>query len=155
MSTAGMRNWNCPECGREMQLPVTQLDPIACDECLAKRKIGHRSSAHPDLSNAGAGPLGFWQSLPETTKLFSVAAALLIGLLIGYIAGQATSPHSTKVSTNASSRAKDKEDVTSDEDPEDRPPAPGPGYKWVKGRTRSDGTRGPSHWVKDSHHKAD
>lgn len=153
MSSARTRSWRCPECGNEIPLAVTQLDPIACDACLAKMTSRGGGSAGAELSKPIAGPLAIWQNLPETVKLLAVATALLIGLLMGFIAGQATSRQSPQTSTAASSH--EKEVVVADEETEDRTPAPGPGYKWVKGRTRKDGTRGPSHWAKDPNYKGD
>lgn len=150
--SAGMRTWKCPECGRELQLSMTQLDPIACETCLArmKGKKGSKSSAtgSPD---AAAGPLGMWQSLPETFKLAAVAGAFVVGMLIGFIAGQALSPRSV----SSSSESTHNKEVVAEDEPEDRPPAPGPGYKWVRGRTRKDGTRGSGHWAKDPFYKGD
>ena len=151
MSSAGMRSWKCPECGRDVPLAVTQLDPIACDACLAKMKGGSSSSAGSDVSSAVAGPLGTWQALPEMVKLGAVAAALIVGLLIGFIAGQAMSPRSAD-SNGGPSHAKE---VVADEEPEERPPAPGPGYKWVRGRIHKDGTRGSGHWAKDPFYHGD
>lgn len=148
-----MRRWKCPECGREVQLAVTQLDPIACDACLAKMKGNRSSSAVSDLSNAVAGPLGTWQALPEMVKLAAVAAALVIGLLIGFIAGQIVSTRSAD-SAGRPEHTNTKV-VVEDEPSDERPPAPGPGYKWVRGRTHKDGTRGPGHWAKDPFYKGD
>ena len=146
-----MRSWKCPECGRDVQLAVTQLDPIACDACLARMKGGRSSSAGSDISKAVAGPLGTWQALPEMIKLAAVAAALVVGLLIGFIAGQAMSTHSADSGAQPSHN---KQVVVTDE-PEERPAAPGPGYKWVRGRTHKDGSRGPGHWAKDPFYKGD
>jgi Na+/glutamate symporter len=109
---------------------MTQLDPIACDACLAKMK-GHGNSGAHGVSEAVAGPLGMWQTLPEAMKIGIAAAALVIGLLIGlvigFVAGQATSSNSADAKME-STHAKES---SSAEEPEDRPTPPGPGYKWV------------------------
>ena len=108
---------------------MTQLDPIACDACLAKMKGGGKSRAGQGLADAIAGPLGIWQALPEMTKLAAVVVALVIGLLIGYVAGKMTAPPSTR-STTGSSRMKETthsepttptDDSTSEEASEVRP----------------------------------
>jgi hypothetical protein len=160
---AGKRSWKCPECGGEVLLSMTQLDPLACDACLAKMKSGHKSGTTQGIAGAIAGPLGIWQALPETTKLGLVFVALVIGLLIGYVAGKATPPEPigartgtarTRETTHSNSTTAD-DDSTSKEILEDRPDPPGPGYKWVQGRKHKDGTRGSGHWAKDPHYKGD
>ena len=159
---SGKRSWKCPECGGEVFLSLTQLDPIACEVCTAKMKAGNRSAASP----GAAGPLAIWAGLPDMTKLAAVVVALIAGLMIGYVTGKAsvpTSPSSARPSSEAShSRSKvHSEEAAPHEEPvvseseEDRPPAPGPGYKWVQGRKKKDGTRGESHWAKDPHYKGD
>ena len=154
---SGKRKWNCPDCGGEVLLSITQLDPIACETCMAKMK-GHSGSArtsttvtNPTNSDVPAGPLGVWQSLPVTTKLaiaaMSCVVGLLLGLTVGFMVGKGTAPAATAVtrgSSNASSSAPKAEPQE-----EERPEAPGPGYKWVRGRERKDGTRGTGHWAKD------
>src|SRR5271163_1077263 len=92
MSTVppGKRSWKCPECGSEVLLSITQLDPIACDACLTNMKGSGQSGALPAVPDLIAGPLGLWTSLPEIMKFGIAAAGLVIGFLVGYIAGQAT-----------------------------------------------------------------
>lgn len=159
MSSAppGQRRWKCPQCGNEVLLSVTQLDPIACEACMAKLKSGVRTSA------AGStGPTGLWSGLPEMTKLGIVAVALVLGLVIGYLVGKKSVPPvaappaearhlPVKVHTEESAPQEEPEV----EQESERPPAPGPGYKWVRGRTRKDGTRGEGHWAKDPRYKAE
>jgi hypothetical protein len=150
---AGKRSWKCPECGREVLLSVTQLDPMACEECLARMK---RGSGHGNvIADVTAAPLGVWGTLPEATKLGIVVLALVIGLLIGlvigFFMGQGRAPQSIAVKHTAA--ADETESAT--DDAEVRPEAPGPGYKWVRGRKRSDDTRGPGHWAKDPFYKGD
>lgn len=161
-TSPGKRIWKCPECGRDVELSVTQLDPIACDACLSKLR-GSSSSASPSLGGAVAAPLGFWQSLPDTTKLVIVFVALIAGLIIGYLVGSSASsaskpaPTITRSVTPArESRAPTKaesapaeDDSPSDGNQDTRPEAPGPDYHWVKGRLRKDGSRGEGHWAKN------
>ena len=145
---SGKRNWKCPECGAEVLLSMTQLDPIACETCLGKMK--GRSSSDRTVTESSPGPLGIWQSLPESTKIAIAAIAFIIGLLIGlaagYAAGKAAAPQST-----TSIRV---ETETPKEIEEERPEPPGPGYKWVRGREKN-GKRGPGHWAKDPFYKGD
>jgi len=162
MSTvpAGKRNWKCPECGGEILLSVTQLDPIACDACLTRMKGG--KSGTP-ITDAVAAPLGMWESLPESTKLISVVVALILGLAIGFFVGKSTVPQTTSSTSERShsKETKQTQDTSSVESPdtekssEERPDPPGPGYKWVKGHTRKDGSRGAGHWAKDPRFKGD
>lgn len=84
---AGKRSWKCPECGQEVLLSTTQLDPIACDTCLSKMKSGGKAAAGNAITDAVAGPMGIWQGLPEITKLAAVAIALAIGFAGGYFVG--------------------------------------------------------------------
>jgi hypothetical protein len=80
---AGKRLWKCPDCGREVLLSVTQLDPLACEECLAKLK-GNRSP-----SAAAATPL----ALPGLPILLAIGGGLLVfGLIIGFVAGRMSVP---------------------------------------------------------------
>lgn len=149
---SGMRSWKCPECGSEVLLSMTQLDPIACDACRGKVK-GTPANTDRSATTASAGPLGIWQALPETTKLAIVAMSfvvgLLVGLMAGFVAGKATAP---QVTASSSAERKVLPEI---EKEEERPDPPGPGYKWVRGRERKDGTRGPGHWAKDPFYKGD
>ena len=159
---SGKRSWKCPECGGEVFLSLTQLDPIACDACMAKIKGGNRSAAAQGV----AGPLAIWTGLPDMTKLAAVFVALIAGLIIGYVTGKATvlpsqsSARPTSEASHPRSKVHSEESTTHDEpavakSEDDRPPAPGPGYKWVQGRKKKDGTRGEGHWAKDPHYKGD
>jgi hypothetical protein len=153
MSAAGTREWKCPECGKVVELSVTQLDPMACDACLAKHKSRTASSPTTALTQAVSGPLGLWTSLPEIVKLGAVVVGLVIGLLVGFIAGQAMAP--VRSAGPAAGHPKEKDDVPVADEREERPPAPGPGYHWVRGRLRKDGTRGDGHWAKDPNYKSE
>ena len=159
---SGKRSWNCPECGGEVFLSLTQLDPIACDACMAKIKGGSRSAAAPGV----ARPLAIWAGLPDMTKLAAVVVALIAGLMIGYIAGKGSVPPAqssarpTSEAGHPRSKVHSEESATHDEpavaqSEDERPPAPGVGYKWVQGRKKKDGTRGEGHWAKDPHYKGD
>lgn len=165
---AGQRSWKCPECGKEVLLSVTQLDPIACDACLAKLRGAGKSSGGDAVAEVVAGPFGLWKALPETTKLGAVVIALLAGLGIGYLLGStltkgaapaptaASRPHDRSPSHSTKPADDDHSEVATPESKEDeRPPKPGPGYKWVQGRKRKDGTRGDGHWAKDPYYKGD
>lgn len=149
---AGKRSWKCPECGSEEQLSVTQLDPMACEACLEKMR-GGRVSANAESHTAPTGPMGIWHSLPDMTKLAVVAiafiAGLLLGLTLGYFAGRSAAPIQNTPRTDASRQPA----PVIVEKAEERPAPPGPGYKWVRGRERKDGTRGPGYWAKDPHYK--
>ena len=151
---AGKRSWKCPECGGDVLLSMTQLDPIACEVCLVKMKGGSSTSGHP-VADAVAGPVGIWQALPETTKMAIAAGALIIGFLVGmavgFVVGKASVPREAGVQSSTSSHA----GLPKIEEEEERPEAPGPGYKWVRGRERKDGTRGSGHWAKDPMFKGD
>lgn len=153
---AGQRSWKCPECGKETLLSVTQLDPVACPDCLAKMSNAGKTSA----SEIVAGPMATWASLPETIKLGAVVLALVAGLIIGYVVGTLVAKSSsTSVPSHSRQSSPAQSDTTDVSVPahqeEERPPAPGPGYKWVSGRLRKDGTRGAGHWAKDPRYKGD
>lgn len=149
---SGMRSWKCPECGGEVLLSVTQLDPIACDACRGKTK-SPTPAANSSVTTGTAGPLGIWQALPESTKLVIVAGAFVVGLLIGLMAGFAVGK---AVAPSApASTAVEHKTVPVIEKEEERPDPPGPGYKWVRGRVQKDGTRAPGHWAKDPFYKGD
>ena len=149
---SGKRQWKCPECGGEVLLSMTQLDPIACEGCLAKMK--GTSTADRSVTQASAGPLHIWQELPDATKLvvvlLSFVVGALLGLTIGYLAGKASAPRIANTGHDSPGTV-----TSSNEKEEERPPQPGPNYKWVRGRERKDGTRGPGHWAKDPFYKGD
>lgn len=143
---AGKRLWKCPDCGREIQLSVTQLDPLACDECLAKLK-GTRPAA------SAATPL----AVPGLPMLLAIGGGLLVlGLIIGFIAGRASVPPAPFVRPtrpdHAESSSPKTEPSTPASEPEDDTPdeatRPGPNYKWVRGYTRKDGVKVKGHWAK-------
>lgn len=151
-----------------MLLSVTQLDPIACDDCLAKLKGAGKSSGTGTVAEVVAGPFGIWKALPETTKLAAVVVALLAGVGIGYLLGSSFAREAAPATT-AASRSHERspshsqkpvdddhsEVATPEIKEEQRPPKPGPGYRWVQGRKRKDGTRGDGHWAKDPYYKGD
>ena len=149
---AGKRSWKCPDCGGEVLLSITQLDPMACDACL-ERMRGGKVATGQEANLGPAGPLGIWQSLPEMTKLAIVAVAfvggLLLGLTLGFFAGKSTVPAAVSHGKQAPGQSA----PVIVEKEEERPEPPGPGYKWVRGRERKDGTRGPGHWAKDPFYK--
>lgn len=140
---AGKRLWKCPDCGREVVLSVTQLDPLACDECLAKLK-GNRSAV-------AAAPL----ALPGLPVLLAIGGGLLVvGLIVGFIAGRMSVPPAPFVRPTrpATETARPAEPASSetpvDEDGPDEATRPGANYKWVRGYTRKDGTKVKGHWSK-------
>ena len=142
---AGKRLWKCPDCGRELLLSVTQLEPLACEECLAKLK-GRRSP-----SAATATPL----ALPGLPILLAIGGALLvIGLIIGFVAGRMSVPPPPFVrptrpagETARSAEPSSPEAAVEDEGP-DEATRPGANYKWVRGYTRKDGVKVKGHWSK-------
>ncbi|MCC7424560.1 MAG: hypothetical protein IT428_30195, partial [Planctomycetaceae bacterium] len=64
------RKWVCPECGKTVELSIFQLDPLACEECLAKRK----------QKSTEASAVEAVRTMPDFVKL---AGALLVGLVLG------------------------------------------------------------------------
>ena len=163
----GKRLWKCPECGNQLELSATQLDPIACDACLTKMRTGGRARSTANPAGVSAGPIGFWSALPEIVKLSAVLAAFLGGLWLGYLVGRATAPkaivpkttttrpeesHRSATVTEPASEPHAHTETTPTESHdahEERPPAPGPDYHWVRGRTLKDGTRGKGYWAKN------
>lgn len=153
------RMWRCPECSSQVELSNFQLDPLACDACMAKRKSGG-SSGKSTSGDAGAatGAMSQIGGLPEVVKL---AAALIVGLIvggpIGFIAGRVTALQSSQPTANAarstSSRGDESTHGGSHDDEPEESTSPGPGHKWVKGYTRKDGTQVKGHWAKDSSKK--
>ncbi len=161
MVPAGKRRWNCPDCGAEVLLSITQLDPMACPDCLAKLR-GGGSVKQADASGAAStgSIVPSLQAQPEIVKLAGVGlVALVLGLLIGFVAGRATAPE-TVVSRDSSparptstrSAGRD-EDSNTKADAPDESTRPGPGYKWVKGYTRKDGVKVKGHWARDPNHR--
>ena len=151
---AGKRRWNCPDCGAEVLLSITQLDPLACEACRAKLK-GGGAAADPVgnvLQTVNAQPVG--------VKLAGVGIiALLIGLLIGFVAGRVASPQTVASSAASSSKPtasrsaeRDEEPATHDVTP-DESTRPGPDHRWVKGYTRKDGVKVKGHWARDPNYR--
>ena len=171
MSSAppGKRVWNCPDCGGEVLLSMTQLDPLACPACVTKLKGGgSTTSSGLGATGAAGGPLQIVTALPESVRLAGVGiVALLLGLLIGFVAGRVTAPQSTaavrgssvpaaspsREPSRSTSRAKD---IEADEEPimEDERPneatRPSPGSKWSKGYTRKNGVKVKGHWMREA-----
>ncbi len=165
MSSAppGKRVWNCPDCGGEVLLSMTQLDPLACSACVTKlRGGGSTTSSGSGATGATGGPLQIVTALPESVKLAGVGiVALLLGLLIGFVAGRVTAPQPAVTARSSSvpavspsresSRAKD---IETDEEPiiEDERPneatRPSLNSKWSKGYTRKDGVKVKGHWIR-------
>lgn len=156
---AGKRKWKCPECGSESFLSITQLDPIACDACLAKMKNAGKTESI--TKQVLAGPMGMWQAIPELVKLGLIFAALIGGLLVGfaggYVVARLTVPHVREVVRDDIGTKSDGEtsnNPSSISETEDTRPNP-PGYKWNKGRRHKDGTVGQGYWSKDPNYKGD
>ncbi len=151
------RVWNCPDCGGEVLLSMTQLDPLACPACVTKLKGGSSStSAGSSVTGAAGGPLQIAAALPESVKLAAVGiVALLLGLLIGFVAGRVTAPQSASPTQSAalpgasspsdSTRSKERDADSEDPSEESRP-----GHKWVKSYTRKDGVNVKGYWSRDS-----
>lgn len=148
------RKWVCPECGKTVELSIFQLDPLACDACLARRK-----QKSPEASAVEAV-----KTMPDIIKL---AGALLIGLVlglgVGFAAGRMTAPsgpvearsEAPRKSTSTASKSApssddeaSKADASADDGP-DESTRPGANYKWVRGYTRKDGVKVKGHWAKD------
>ena len=149
----GKRSWKCPECGSEVLLSITQLDPIACEACVTKMKGGGSSAGAPSVADAVAGPLGIWSGLPETTKLAVVVGALLVGLVLGYFVGQSRAPK--PASSHHSTESTSDDEYATGDDAEQRPKSPGPDYKWIPSRKHRDGTQTDGHWAKIRSSKSD
>jgi len=166
---AGKRVWNCPDCGGEVLLSVTQLDPLACPACVAKLKGGSSpTSAGSEATGGTVDPLQIVMAQPMSLKLAAIGIAslligLLLGLSIGFFAGRATAPQSTAPSRGSASpdspssrstaRARELDTEPTVEVEVGRPDEstrPGPGYKWVKSYTRKDGVKVKGHWARDS-----
>ena len=162
---AGKRRWNCPDCGAEVLLSITQLDPMACEACLAKLKGGGSSGKGGGAAADTVGNvLQTVNAQPVGVKLAAVGIiALLVGLLIGgpigFVAGRVTAPP-TAASRDASSskptanRSADRDEAPAmhDEAP-DESTRPGPGHKWVKSYTRKDGVKVKGHWARDPNYR--
>lgn len=149
---AGQRLWKCPDCGKEVALSITQLDPIACDQCVAKLKGGRGQAA----SSTGSGQAGLESKIFALLPLIAVGGGLLlVGLLVGFIAGRASAPPPPFVRptrpTEETAESQSKEPaVIREGDIPDEWTRPGPGYKWVRGYQRKDGTQVKGYWAKDS-----
>jgi len=153
---AGKRLWKCPDCGGEVLLSITELDPMACQTCMAKLK-GKSPSGGTGAASAAVPA--------EPMRLLIVGIAMLvIGLVVGFIAGRwsvppppfvrPTRPAEDPASTSAPSSKSVSEPVAEPSaDTPDESTRPGPGYKWVKGYVRKDGVKVKGHWAKDSHAK--
>ena len=151
------RTWRCPECGSQVELSIFQLDPLACDACLTKRKSGVSATAQGSrvVPSAVAGHVA---GIPDVLKFAAaLVVGLIVGLPIGFIAGRITAPQSTQPTANTSRNlpARDDDAIHRDshDDEPDESTRPGPGQKWVKGYTRKDGTPVKGHWAKDSSKK--
>ena len=158
---AGKRRWNCPDCGSEVLLSITQLDPMACPECLAKLK-GNSAVKKSEAGAAGSvgSAVSSLQALPEIAKLAGVGlVALVLGLLIGFVAGRVTalepvvSRDSSPTRSNSTRSADREEERDAQADAPDESTRPGPGYKWVKGYTRKDGVKVKGHWARDPNYR--
>lgn len=153
------RTWKCPECGSAVELSIFQLDPLACDACMAKRKSG--GSSKTAVSNDAApasGPMAQVAGLPDIVKIAAgLVVGLLLGLIIGFTAGRLTAPQVAQRGTEPSRSTTTRHDESSNRDTEDDEPdestRPGSDSKWVKGYTRKDGTKVKGHWAKDSSKK--
>ena len=149
---AGKRRWNCPDCGAEVLLSITQLDPLACEVCLAKLKGG--GAATDPVGNV----LQTVNAQPVSVKLAGVGfIALLVGLLIGFVAGRITAPQTVTPrdalpvrSSSTRSAERDEEPAMHDETPDE---STRPGHRWVKGYTRKDGVKVKGHWARDPNYR--
>lgn len=147
---AGQRLWKCPDCGKEVALSITQLDPIACDQCLAKLKGGRASSS------SASGQAGLESKIFALLPLVAVGGGLLlVGLLVGFIAGRASVPpppfvRPTRPTEEGAGSQPKEPAVIHEGDIPDESTRPGPGYKWVRGYRRKDGTQVKGYWAKDS-----
>lgn len=158
---AGKRRWNCPDCGTEVLLSVTQLDPMACPDCLAKLKGGGSvKKAEAGAAGSVGSVVQSLQAQPEIVKLAGVGlVALVLGLLIGFIAGRATAPETAASRDSSPARPVSTRSADRDEEPEakadtpDESTRPGPGYKWVRGYTRKDGVKVKGHWSRDPNYR--
>ena len=142
---AGQRTWKCPDCGRELLLSITQLDPMACDACLAKLK------GSLEESQVGTAPASI------LAKPVAVGGIMLvIGLAAGFVLGRLSVPPAPFVrptrpaesSQTTPDSPKEHEHASTADEP-DESTRPGPGYKWVRGYTRKDGVKVKGHWAKD------
>jgi hypothetical protein len=153
---AGQRRWKCPDCGREILLSITQLDPMACELCLQKLKGGHSGS-----SKESQNPISPVQVPSGLVPLLIVGLVMLVvGIMIGVVLGRTTVPASPAIRPARSDEASHRStpdlapsSASRDDQEPDESSRPGPGYKWVRGYTRKDGVAVKGHWAKD--HKSD
>ncbi len=143
---AGQRAWKCPDCGSEILLPITKLDPLACDACLAKLQ---------GTGRAGAANAPATQFVPGGILLVvGVGAGLLVtGVVIGFLAGRVSLPppavvRPTRPDEDTPSKPVPSQTKANADEP-DESTRPGPGYKWVRGYTRRDGKVVKGYWAKD------
>ena len=145
---AGQRKWKCPDCGTEVLLSITQLDPMACDACLAKLKQGRSKPVKTAVPGMPALPSGL-------LSLLVVGGAMLVfGLAIGFVLGRISAPapviRPTRPDDETKAPGRSSEPATEAEtEAPDESTRPGDGYKWVRGHTRKDGVKVKGHWAKD------
>jgi len=145
---AGQRLWKCPDCGKEVLLSITQLDPIACDECLAKLKGGGGTKATSGQNELTA-------RFVSLVPVLAVGGGMLLaGLLVGFIAGRASVPpppfvRPTRPEDDSGTHRSAEPAVAKEAEEPDEATRPGPGYKWVRGYQRKDGVKVKGHWAKD------
>ena len=144
-----------------MLLSITQLDPLACHECLVKLKGGGSSGKG---GGGAADPVGnvlqTVNAQPVGVKLAGVGIlALIVGLLISFAAGRVTAPQTAASSaaspsnpTATRSADRDEEPALHDQTP-DESTRPGPGHRWVKGYSRKDGVKVKGHWARDPNYR--
>lgn len=143
-----------------MLLSITQLDPLACDACLAKLKGGSSGKGGGSAADPVGTVLQTVNAQPVGVKLAGVGiTALLFGLLIGFAAGRVTAPQTAATQAASSSKPaatrsaeRDEEPATHDETP-DESTRPGPGHRWIKGYTRKDGVKVKGHWARDPNYR--
>lgn len=147
--SADTRQWTCPECGKNVELSIFKLDPLACDECLEKRKRKADASPAADAMKA----------MPEVAKLgAALVVGLLLGLVVGFAAGRFTAPQpaathvgsSKSSSSGTSAKPEEAEERPTFDEVPDESTRPGANYRWIKGYTRKDGVKVKGHWAKDS-----
>ncbi|MBM4075134.1 MAG: hypothetical protein FJ267_05775 [Planctomycetes bacterium] len=156
-------------------MSITQLDPLACEDCLTKLK-GGKSAKRSDEITGGSSNLS---AVPDMLKIAGGALiGLLVGLAIGFGIGRMTAPRGDSSNTSSQStersrreyqktspitrsnrdsndrdletRSSTDEKSASQSNSPDESTKPGPGYRWVNEYTRKDGSKVKGHWAKDT-----
>ena len=140
-----------------MLLSITQLDPMACHECLTKLKEGGPSGKG---GGAAADPVGnVLQTVNAQPVGVKLAAVGSLALLIGFAAGRVTAPQAAASRDALPERSSSSRSVDRDEEPDvrdatpDESSRPGPGHRWVKVYSRKDGVKVKGHWARDPNYR--